>query len=287
MQNYSNIPTSEKLKDSRSRINDNFDSVKSDFSGTLFPTLNLSVGQNCYRTDLRKLFKLTQINPDVWVEIFDINHPYASLDYVDGELDKVVKKAEPNFDKKVTAPVFEGELNGNAETATRLKNPFTLTLVDGIESLPVTVDGSGNVTVEATRVDANIVDGSVALATEAVHTVNADHSINSDRATRAVDSDNADRLTGLSSTSSWFDGSLQQYRCIGMEGNIVNVIDAEGGSGNRYRDFFRAYPSIPAGTYNLQQILQELVYRSRTVDIYREYFNCNCQCDCDCSDDSN
>jgi hypothetical protein len=48
----------------------------------------------------------------------------------------------------------------------------------------------------------------------------------------------------------------------------------------------RKHRGIPAGTYTLRRILQELVNRSHTEEYWKENSQCNCNCNCDCSDDS-
>ena len=73
MQNLTEIPSSEKLVDSRARINNNFISVQSNFSGTTFPTVSIEVGQTCFRTDLAQKFELKSVNPNVWILIADLN----------------------------------------------------------------------------------------------------------------------------------------------------------------------------------------------------------------------
>lgn len=50
------------------------------------------------------------------------------------------------------------------------------------------------------------------------------------------------------------------------------------------RGRIKTHRGIPAGTYSLRRILQELVNRSHTQEYTREIIYSNC--DCDCSDDS-
>lgn len=57
------------------------------------------------------------------------------------------------------------------------------------------------------------------------------------------------------------------------------------GSGNKASSYVRLkqHTGVPAGTYTLRQVLQELINRSQTFEFTRgtQRFNCNC----DCSDD--
>lgn len=39
-------------------LNTNFNSIKSDFAGSTFPTENLVVGMTCFRTDENKIYRL-------------------------------------------------------------------------------------------------------------------------------------------------------------------------------------------------------------------------------------
>lgn len=73
MQTYNAIAATDFLSDSRQNIADRDDSIKSSFSGTVFPTTSLLVGMKCYRTDLKKLYVLTSTGPDVWIELADFN----------------------------------------------------------------------------------------------------------------------------------------------------------------------------------------------------------------------
>ena len=61
------------VKDSRQVINDNFAAVISDFSGTVFPTNNLTGGMKCNRTDRKKVYVLQQ-DLLTWTEFFDYNN---------------------------------------------------------------------------------------------------------------------------------------------------------------------------------------------------------------------
>lgn len=47
----------------------------------------------------------------------------------------------------------------------------------------------------------------------------------------------------------------------------------------------KKHRGIPAGTYTLRRILQELVNRSHTEEYVKANSQCNCNCNCDCSDD--
>ena len=309
MQTFSSILASEKIKDSRSRINDNFSSLQSSFSGTSFPTLNLSIGMTCYRTDLKKTYRLIQMNPDVWNEIEDLNHSPASLDYVNEKLNSYALLSGATFTGKVVAPTFEGVLSGNSATTSKLKTPIAIKLSDGATSDPYTFDGSGNLTIGVKNVNGSYVTGTSPAnisGTASKLGRNGNQAIpmtfnwsgqagqptwlwggenGSDmfvynpsnfNVSHAAKAAALDSWTGLSSS---FSGCIFPYRSCIVTGS--NGFDSSGGTGNLSRDYLRFRDGIPAGTYTLQQILQELVNRSRYIDIYREYYNCNCDCNCD------
>lgn len=83
-QSYQNIPATQTLQTSRQLILDRDDAAASNFSGTAFPTTNLLVGMLCHRTDLGKVYSISQLDISVvgggspvitatWVEVFDVS----------------------------------------------------------------------------------------------------------------------------------------------------------------------------------------------------------------------
>ena len=69
MQNFHIIDAPDQLSDSRSELNENFETILSNNSGTAFPVTNLKVGMKCWRTDQQKLYMLVSTGPDTWVQI--------------------------------------------------------------------------------------------------------------------------------------------------------------------------------------------------------------------------
>lgn len=65
MQNYKPIKANDFMSRSRETINNNMQSIASDFSGTSFPTANLFPYMRCYREDQNKLYRL-QANLKTW-----------------------------------------------------------------------------------------------------------------------------------------------------------------------------------------------------------------------------
>jgi hypothetical protein len=88
MQNYTEIPSSQTLKNSLAPILNNDKTIMSCSSGATFPTVNLQIGMICYRTDQGKLYLLHETSPAVnWVFVADILKPsdkaYAPLAHVE------------------------------------------------------------------------------------------------------------------------------------------------------------------------------------------------------------
>lgn len=65
MQSYKPIKANDFMSRSRETINNNMQSIASDFSGTSFPTANLFPYMRCYREDQNKLYRL-QANLKTW-----------------------------------------------------------------------------------------------------------------------------------------------------------------------------------------------------------------------------
>jgi hypothetical protein len=68
-QDFPDIPASTELRDSRALILQRDDSLKSNFSGTAFPSTGIVVGQLSYRTDQGKIYVLTNTSPTTWTEV--------------------------------------------------------------------------------------------------------------------------------------------------------------------------------------------------------------------------
>lgn len=71
-QSYVPLVGGNTLTASRALINNMFDALASQFSGTAFPTTNLVVGMTCLRTDEAKVYQLVSTGPSVWKMIFDL-----------------------------------------------------------------------------------------------------------------------------------------------------------------------------------------------------------------------
>lgn len=89
MQDYNPLLPSGLISDDRQTINDNMESIITDFSGTAFPTNNLYAGMKCNRTDQSKVYQL-QADLATWKQIYDysgaeITVPKANKAVFDGD----------------------------------------------------------------------------------------------------------------------------------------------------------------------------------------------------------
>lgn len=163
MQNFINIPGTETLTNSRQALLDNDFSIMSNFAGATFPTTNLQIGMECYRTDLGQLFMLRDMAP-TWVMVDDLTKVPAYQDWVNTQLTNkidsslVVTSAQANKLLKLdgngylpanitgnaataTMATTSASCTGNAATATKLYSPITIngTTFDGSSSIAVSI----------------------------------------------------------------------------------------------------------------------------------------------------
>lgn len=66
MQNYTEISEDTAIEDSRELLLGNDKTIASHYSGTAFPTENLLIGMECYRTDQKIKYRLTSLSPATW-----------------------------------------------------------------------------------------------------------------------------------------------------------------------------------------------------------------------------
>lgn len=278
LQNLTDIPAAEGINLSRSRINDNFETLKSNFSGTSFPTLNLTAGMTCFRTDEGYLgyWGLKSLNPDIWIKLNDVTKEYLDPEYVLEQLNEKADLSGAEF----TGPVkgtFSGDLIGNANTATKLKKGIKITIADGVTSTPITIDGSGDIVISVTKVKDSVIEwnGSTTVKANLKGNVTGDLTGNvSGNVTGNVKGDvtgnvtgnvsgSAKKITELSSTTGTFSATPTPP--------IVTTIYT--GRGDSARLINTSYTSVfPAGEYSLQDILQILMNRCyNTTLTYEKY----------------
>lgn len=158
-QAYNDVPATDTLAASRGKLLDRDDALKSNFSGTAFPTTGLLVGMTCFRTDLNKLYMLKDTTP-TWLEIANVAgsaNLAVNSDMVDGY------HADPGTAGN-TVPVrnaggqVPGNITGNAATASALANARTLS-VSGDATGSASFDGSANAGIAVTLANTPVTPG--------------------------------------------------------------------------------------------------------------------------------
>ena len=121
MQDYNPLLPTGLISDDRQTINDNMESIITDFSGTAFPTNNLYAGMKCNRTDQSKVYQL-QSDLATWKQIYDysgaeITVPKANKAVFDGDGNPI------NSTYLKSVPVYTGATTTAAGTAGLVKAP--------------------------------------------------------------------------------------------------------------------------------------------------------------------
>ena len=121
MQDYNPLLPTGLISDDRQTINDNMESIITDFSGTAFPTNNLYAGMKCNRTDQSKVYRL-QSDLATWKQIYD----YSGAEITVPKANKAVLDVDGNpinttYLKSV--PVYTGATTTAAGTAGLVKAP--------------------------------------------------------------------------------------------------------------------------------------------------------------------
>lgn len=81
MQTWSNIAGTDLVSESRDEILERDETLKSNFSGTVFPSADLVVGMSCYRTDQSKLYVLESTGPSTWREVALLHNLSTAVSY--------------------------------------------------------------------------------------------------------------------------------------------------------------------------------------------------------------
>lgn len=112
MQDYNPLLPSGLISDDRQTINDNMESIITDFSGTAFPTNNLYAGMKCNRTDQSKVYQL-QADLATWKQIYD----YSGAEITVPKANKAVLDVDGNPIKTTylkSVPVYVGATTNTA-----------------------------------------------------------------------------------------------------------------------------------------------------------------------------
>lgn len=92
MQKFSDFSETEHLDVGIPKMYDDIVTALSNSSGEAFPTANLQVGMVCYRTDLKKGYRLSSLTNGMptWVLCEDSNIPFNN-GYFDGDGNEIAK----------------------------------------------------------------------------------------------------------------------------------------------------------------------------------------------------
>ena len=158
---WDNILPSETLRDSRQQILNRDEAVKSQFSGSAFPTTDLVIGMPCYRTDLQRLYYLESTGPSVWIPLPDMG-PAGVLPIAQGGTGAdSAADARDNLGLGALAvldAVDTGQITDSSVTNGKL-GP------DAVDSTKIADNSIGNEHMQDNAIDTNeIVDGAVTLA---------------------------------------------------------------------------------------------------------------------------
>jgi hypothetical protein len=150
-QTYAQMAGTDTLTTSRTTLNNNTDALLTQFTGTAFPTTNIGVGMNCYRSDQSKTYTLTSTGPAVWVLI--------------NNLAKTPSFNEDNLSTIANAATALGNLNGvsygAAQTLTATQKTQVQSNIFVAPTTQVFTSGSGTYTkpTGCTRIKVRMVGG--------------------------------------------------------------------------------------------------------------------------------
>lgn len=301
MQDYNILKGDSQISSDRATLNDNFESIASDFSGSAFPTTNLVAGMTCWRTDTNILYKL-QANLTTWTEIgrFTSGKFYA-----------------PNATSATAATKATQDASGNTITSTYVKSvtasgsTVTVTKGDGTTSTFTTPNTTYSNMTGATTSAAGKAGLVPAPAAGAVKRYLA-----ADGTFKAFDYNNLDNIPdsySLPTASSSTLGGIKVGSNLTISNSTLSVKNitvtkstqgertaivsgysgtldnsSSSGSGNISSTTYTLVTKagLTAGTYTLQSLLQSLVNMSHNHVINKGVtsYNCNCNCNCDCGD---
>jgi hypothetical protein len=300
MQDYNILKGDSQISSDRETLNDNFESIASDFSGSAFPTTNLVAGMTCWRTDTNILYKL-QSDLTTWTEIgrFTSGKFYA-----------------PNATSATAATKATQDASGNTITSTYVKSvtasgsTVTVTKGDGTTSTFTTPNTTySNMTGASTSAagKAGLVPAPAAGAVKRY--------LAADGTFKAFDYNNLDNIPdsySLPTASSSTLGGIKVGSNLTISNSALSVKDitvtkstqgertaivsgysgtldnsSSSGSGNISSTTYTLVTKtgMPAGTYTLQSLLQSLVNMSHNHVINKGVTSYNCNCNCGDSDE--
>ena len=99
MQELRRIRDDETLANSLEPMNRNWESIQSQHSGTIFPKINVVLGQPCFREDELALYICADVDNRLWIKVADLKLTYVNKEYVDsmhvdfGRIDNLIDSA--------------------------------------------------------------------------------------------------------------------------------------------------------------------------------------------------
>jgi len=305
MQQFTDIPSTETLVNSRQKLIDNDKTIMSCHAGTTAPTTNLVVGMLFLNTSTWQLFQLKSLTPD-WKLIFDLSKTAVSQEYVDtglsGKVDKtssarpgVTKLYRKDNDSAYNVQVewdntywyLKGYNGDTYHAGVRVARADSVDW-SGVQNKPSTFAPP----VATASVLGGVKQGSgCSIAADGTLTINfpAGFSLsNTITVTGSNQGDSYECVTWQVSTSNKVSNNVSWGgTTVPAEFQPIEGIDGSWPASQQvYYWQVRQYrrTGVAGGTYTLQSLLQELVSKSHT-HAHREnryYWNCDCTCSDNC-----
>lgn len=248
MQKFTNLTPDMKLKDSRIPLVDNDLTIASHYAAGSFPTQNLVVGMECYRTDLGSKYRLASADPVRWEPVL-----------IPAEIAKIKVNNAGHADTAASSTTA-ASCTGNAATATRANSADSCT-------------GNAATATKATSAQtASACTGNAATATklQTARTINGVAFDGTKNITVDAGISTNSNITVTGSTETAWSDNVR----ISADNDYGNGVLRIGGN------TLTRVAGVAAGTYTLQSLLQQLVTKSHTHGAIAASGVGNCNCDC-------
>jgi hypothetical protein len=149
-QDFQDVPATDTLAVSRAKLLNRDEALKSNNSGTAFPTTGLVVGMTCFRTDQNKTYQLKDTTP-TWIEVSNISgaaNKVVNSDAVGG-FPASQSAVANNVAVRNASGQVPGDITGNAQTAAALANSRTIS-VSGDATGSASFNGGANADINLT-----------------------------------------------------------------------------------------------------------------------------------------
>lgn len=322
MQSFYSIASTDTLTNSRQFLLNNDKTIMSQSSGTAFPTSELQIGMPCHRTDTNTIWVLKDLTP-TWIKTEDLTKTYTNQEYVDtNKLDKtggtLTGALNINYANASMEIGQQGTLNspfidfhssansidydariiasgGSSTVGTGTLNVVANALqLNGSNVVTASMYGTGK-GIDADKIDGYhagtgasqvlVLDssGKVPVANEYIASATV-------RGTVLIGSGITVDASGVISVAASFGYTNTATFTASTQAQYYNIISGASsysggtlGSGGITQAWDYVYTGVPAGTYTLQSIIQQLINKSHSHTSYLYYYNCNCTCNCDCT----